>query len=155
MRIASFLVALTMAGAALGAGPREGGILLIHDFATKPFSMENEIDPIAILLSRFSPDIQRRTAKEATIADLEKAGSIVVAGIAGFPPLSPACLDYLQKTQKPLVGIGAAASLATIILSISTSMVVSASPAPSTCDSTALSRNSASSHSIRHRWLSR
>ena len=113
MRIASFFVALLMAGAALGADPHEGGILLIHDFATKPFSMENEIEPIAILLSRFSPDIQRRTAKEATVADLEKAGSIVVAGIAGFPPLSPACLDYLQKTQKPLVGIGAAASLAT------------------------------------------
>ncbi len=101
-----------MAGASLGADSREQGILLIHDFATKPFSMENEIEPIAILLSRFTPDIERKVARETTVADLEKAGRIVVAGIAGFPALSPACLEYLQKTRKPLVGIGAAATLA-------------------------------------------
>lgn len=112
MRIATIIALLAMIGAAFAAPPEDGGVLLVYDFPTKPFSMENEIDPIAILLSRFTGDIQRRTAKEATLADFEKASRIVVAGIGGFPALSPGCLEYLQKTNKPLVGIGAAAVLA-------------------------------------------
>jgi len=101
-----------MAGAAMAAQSEEKGVLLIYDFATKPFSMENEIEPIAILLSRFTSDIQRRTAKELTLHDLEKADHIVVAGIGGYPALSAECQEYLQKTSKPLVGVGAAAVLA-------------------------------------------
>ena len=112
MRFAAFLVALALAGSALAAAPEGRGVLLIYDYATKPFSMQNEIEPIAILLSRFSPDIQRRTAKEVAVSDLEKADRIVVAGIGGFPALSPACLEYLQKTRKPMACIGAAATLA-------------------------------------------
>ena len=112
MRIAAILLALAMAGTALAEKPGEGGVLLVYDFATKPFSMENEIDPISILLQRFTTDIQRRTAKEVTLADLEKANRIVVAGIGGFPALSPGCLEYLQKTTKPMVTIGAAAGFA-------------------------------------------
>ena len=81
MRIAAILLALAMAGTALAEKTGEGGVLLVYDFATKPFSMENEIDPISILLQRFTTDIQRRTAKEVTLADLEKANRIVVAGI--------------------------------------------------------------------------
>ena len=112
MRIATIIALLAMVGAALATPPEDGGVLLVYDFPTKPFSMENEIDPIAILLSRFTGDIQRRTAKEVTLADFEKASRIVVAGIGGFPALSPGYLEYLQKTKKPLVGIGAAAVLA-------------------------------------------
>ena len=112
MRFAAFLVALALAGSALAAAPEGRGVLLIYDYATKPFSMQNEIEPIAILLSRFTPDIQRRTAKEVAVSDLEKADRIVVAGIGGFPALSPACLEYLQKTRKPMACIGAAATLA-------------------------------------------
>ena len=105
MKFAAFLVALALAGSALAAAPEGRGVLLIYDYATKPFSMQNEIEPIAILLSRFSPEIQRRTAKEVAVSDLEKADRIVVAGIGGFPALSPACLEYLQKTPKPMACI--------------------------------------------------
>ena len=112
MRIATIFLALAITATALAAKPASGGVLLVYDFATKPFSMENEIEPIAILLSRYTTDIQRRTAKEVTLADLEKAERIVVAGIGGFPALSPGCLEYLQKTTKPIVCIGAAAVLA-------------------------------------------
>ena len=109
---AAFIVALGLACAALTA-PLEGrGVLLVYDFPSKPFSMENEVEPIAILLSRFTPEIQRRSAKEVTLSDLEKADRIVVAGIGGFPALPTPCLEYLQKTPKPLVCVGAAAPLA-------------------------------------------
>lgn len=112
MRGAAIVVALALAGSAFAAAPQERGALLVYDFATKPFSMENEIEPIAILLSRFTTRVQRRTAKELTLSDLEKADRIVVAGIAGFPALPPACLDYLKRTAKPMVCLGAAATLA-------------------------------------------
>lgn len=112
MRSMALIMALMLTGSALAAAPKGGGVLLVYDFATKPFSMENEVEPIAILLSRFTPDIQRRTVKEVVLSDLEKADRIVVAGIGGFPALSPACLEYLQKTRKPMACIGAAATLA-------------------------------------------
>lgn len=112
MRIATIISCVALAGAAFAAPTEDGGVLLVYDFPTKPFSMENEIDPIAILLSRFTADIQRRTAKEVALADLEKANRIVVVGIGGFPVLSPGFLEYLQKTKKPVVGVGAAAGLA-------------------------------------------
>lgn len=112
MRIAAFLVALALSGAAPAAAPDSRGVLLVYDYPNKPFSMENELEPMALLLSRFSPEIQRRSAKEVTLSDLESAERIVVAGIGGFPALSPACLEYLQKTPKPLVCVGAAATLA-------------------------------------------
>ena len=96
----------------MAAPASDGGTLLIYDSPTKPFSMQNEIDPVAILLARFDSPITRRLGSEVRMEDLEKATRIVVAGIGGFPALPPACLEYLQKTKKPVVGVGAAAMLA-------------------------------------------
>ena len=111
MRSAILALALGCLGAAPAISQEASNTLLVYDSMTKPFSMENEIDPIAILLARFDPTIVRRAATEVQLPDMEKAARIVVVGTGGFPAMPPVCLDYLEKTTKPLVGIGAASSL--------------------------------------------
>jgi hypothetical protein len=108
VRLAALFLGFALAGTALAGG----STLLIYDSPSKPFSLQNEIEPIAILLARFDPAIERRMGSEVRLADMEKAARIVVAGIGGFPAMSPPCLEYLEKTQKPVVGVGAAATLA-------------------------------------------
>lgn len=108
MRCAILAVVLGL----LGALPVMPQTLLVFDSPTKPFSMENEIEPISILLSRFDPAVMRRLGTEVQLSDMEQAERIVVVGNGGFPALPAPCLVYLEKTTKPLVGVGAAASLA-------------------------------------------
>lgn len=108
MRLVALFLGFALAGTAL-AGE---STLLIYDSPSKPFSLQNEIEPLAILLARFDPTIERRMGSEVRLADMEKASRIVVAGIGAFPAMSAPCLEYLEKTNKPLVGIGAAATLA-------------------------------------------
>lgn len=112
MRFAVLALVLCLASSAQAIPPDGGHTLLVYDSPTKPFSMENEIDPVAILLARFDASIERRTGSEVRQPDLEKAARIVVVGTGGFPAMSAECLNYLEKTSKPLVGVGAAASLA-------------------------------------------
>jgi len=108
VRLAALFLGFALAGTAL-AGE---STLLIYDSPSKPFSLQNEFEPLAILLARFDPIIERRMGSEVRLEDLEKASHIVVAGIGGFPAMSAPCLEYLEKTKKPLVGVGAAATLA-------------------------------------------
>lgn len=104
------LLALVLAtGFARAAG---NGTLLVYDALARPFSMEDAIEPVAILLSRFEPVVHRRAAKDLRPSDLEAADRIVIVGTGGFPVLDPACLEILKTTKKPLLAVGGAAPLA-------------------------------------------
>ena len=109
---ATLLGFLASIGAGLCSPADPGGTLLVYDSATKPFSMENEIEPIAILLSRFEQKIERREAKALKPADIEAAAHIVVVGTGGFPEVDPASLALLKSTKKPLMAVGGASALA-------------------------------------------
>jgi len=108
--LATPLLALILAtGSARASGT---GTLLVYDALAKPFSMEDAIEPLAILLSQFEPAVQRRAAKDLRPADLEAAGRFVIVGTGGFPVLDPASLEVLKTTKKPLLAVGGAAPLA-------------------------------------------
>jgi hypothetical protein len=108
--LASAFLALVL-GNALGQVP-EGGTLLIYDSLAKPFSMEDEVEPVAMLLSRFEKPVHRRSIKDLQPADLEAADRIVVVATGGFPDFDPAILEILRSTKKPLMAVGGAAPLA-------------------------------------------
>ena len=84
--------------------------LVIFDTPAKPFSMVDEVAPVAILLTRFDPAPLRKAAAEITTQDITDADRVVLVGVAGVPKLSKEVLAALAG--KPLLGIGAAASLA-------------------------------------------
>jgi len=108
--LATPLLALILAtGSARASGT---GTLLVYDALAKPFSMEDAIEPLAILLSQFEPAVQRRAAKDLRPADLEAAGRFVIVGTGGFPVLDPDSLEVLKTTKKPLLAVGGAAPLA-------------------------------------------
>ncbi len=107
--LAAILALVLASGPAPAAG---NGTLLVHDSLAKPFSMEDAVEPVAILLSRFEPSIERRAARDLRPADLEAAGRIVIVGTGGFPAFDPACRAVLRSTAKPLLAVGGAAPLA-------------------------------------------
>ena len=114
MRSASvllFLAALAVSGASPAAVPPGSTTLLLYDTVAKPFSLVNEVEPIAVLLTRFDTRVEKREAARATLADIEKADALIVVGIAGFPEMNAAVLEYLGRTKKPLMAVGAASSL--------------------------------------------
>lgn len=108
-------LATTILAIVLGCGfarAAGNGTLLVYDSLAKPFSMEDAVEPVAILLSRFEPTIHRRAAKDLRPADLVAAARFVIVGTGGFPALDPACLEILKTTKKPLLAVGGAAPLA-------------------------------------------
>ena len=108
--LAAILVAIGAGGGARAAAA--GGTLLVYDSLSKPFSLEDEIEPVAILLSRFEPNLVRRTAKELQAEDIRNASHIVVVGAAGFPEFDPAVRKLLESTKTPLMAVGGAVALA-------------------------------------------
>jgi hypothetical protein len=111
--IAAALLSLVLGtGAGQGAPSGPGGTLLVYDAVSRPFSMEDEIEPVAILLSRFDPAVRRCEAKAVKPGDLESATRIVIVGTGGMPELDPACRSILKSTKKPVMAVGAASSLA-------------------------------------------
>lgn len=86
--------------------------LLVYDTLSKPFSLVNEIAPIQMSLTHFDTHVETLADSKVTAADLEKANFIVLAGISGFPKLKPDLLKILEKSQKPVMAVGAAASFA-------------------------------------------
>lgn len=111
-RVAQALLAALLVATGVDARAAAGGTLLIHDSLSKPFSVEDEIEPVAILLSRFETTLVRREAKALQAADIRNASHIVVVGTAGFPVFDPECRKLLQSTKTPLMAVGGAVALA-------------------------------------------
>jgi hypothetical protein len=86
--------------------------LLVYDTLSKPFSLVNEIAPIQMSLTHFDTHVETLADSKVTAADLENANFIVLAGISGFPKLKPDLLRMLEKSPKPVMAVGAAASFA-------------------------------------------
>ena len=86
--------------------------LVIYDALAKPFSLENELAPITLVLSRFDTKVVTRQAKKVTEADIRTADFIVAVGICGIPEWSRSVGAELARTNKPLIGIGWASVLA-------------------------------------------
>jgi hypothetical protein len=105
-----FLLPLLLLVAVASAAP--GGTLLVYDSLAKPFSMEDEVEPVAILLSRFETNLVRREAKALRADDIRDASHIVVVGTGGFPAFDPECRKLLQSTKTPLMAVGGAVALA-------------------------------------------
>lgn len=100
----------TGAAQVAASGPR--GTLLVYDAVSRPFSMADEIEPVAILLSRFDRAVRRCDVKSLKPEDLESAARIVIVGTGAMPDFDPACRSILKSTQKPVMGVGAASAIA-------------------------------------------
>jgi hypothetical protein len=103
---------LVAIGAGFAAQGAPGGTLLIYDSITKPFSMEDEVEPVAILLTRFDRNLQRREAKAVQASEIESASHIVLVGTSGFPALDSASLEALRSTKSAVMAVGGAAPFA-------------------------------------------
>jgi hypothetical protein len=106
--LAALLVAIGAAAPARAAG----GTLLVYDSLAKPFSLEDEVEPVAILLSRFETNLVRREAGALKPDDIRDASHIVVVGTAGVPAFDPECRRLLESTKTPLMAVGGAVALA-------------------------------------------
>ena len=84
--------------------------LLIYDTLAKPFSAVNEIEPILIALTRFEGRVYKKEAAHVTQADIEKAYRIILVGVSGIPKSEPSCQRLIEKTDKPVMGVGHAAN---------------------------------------------
>lgn len=100
---AAILAALAPAGAF-------GKTLLVYDAVAKPFSMVDEVEPVAILLSRYDAEPLRRSAGELDSGDAAASERVVVVGVGGMPVFKNSVLSEILK--KPLLAVGAAAPLA-------------------------------------------
>ena len=86
--------------------------LVVYDTLAKPFSLVNEVSVITTLLGRFATRVETRQADALTVADIEKADYVVVAGIAEVPRLKEAVRQAIAKTARPTVYVGWASRLA-------------------------------------------
>lgn len=89
----------------------DNATLLIYDTLAKPFSAVNEIDPILIALTRFEGRVYKKEAAQVTIGDIESSSRIILVGVSGIPKSDPACQRLIEKTDKPVMGVGRAANL--------------------------------------------
>lgn len=80
--------------------------LVVYDTLAKPFSMINEVSVISTLLGRFATRIEMRQADAVSVADVEKADYLVVAGIADVPRLSEAVRETFDKSARPVAYVG-------------------------------------------------
>ncbi len=123
MRWASLLIGLLVSQQVVSAGPSAferlkpasgagTATLLIYDVPAKPFSLVNEVAPIALMLTRIETRLIKKTAQQVTADDVEGADFVVVAGIAGMPKLAPEVMRYLTASKQPVLGIGWASALA-------------------------------------------
>lgn len=112
-RVLNGLLAGLILAVCTGANARAAaGTLLVYDSLAKPFSMEDEIEPIAILLSRFETNLVKREAKAVRPDDIRNAAQIVVVGTGGVPALDPESRGLLESTKTPLMAVGGAVALA-------------------------------------------
>ena len=112
MRNAFFLLLATLLchSASIAEPSPDKAALLIYDTLAKPFSAVNEIDPILIALTRFEGRVEKKEATQVTMGDIEKAPRIILVGVSGIPKIDPACQRLIEKSDKPLMGIGHAAN---------------------------------------------
>ena len=104
--------------------------LVIYDALARPFSLVNDLAPIALMLSRFDTKVITRQAKSVTDADLRAADYLVVAGICEVPECSRSVGAELARTNKPLLAIGWASVLAGAAKSSRVPDVVSSATVP-------------------------
>lgn len=104
------LATLMCFSASIAESSQDKAALLIYDTLAKPFSAVNQIYPILISLTRFEGRVDKIEAAHVTVGDIENASRIILVGVTGIPKMEPACQRLIEKSDKPVMGIGHAAN---------------------------------------------